>query len=383
MESGENRTDSVQFSKITKDTQSLPISIEDWEQKARELLSVGPFDYIIGGSGAEETLASNRNAFQNWAILPRMLRDVSERHLQIALFDHQLDTPILLAPVGMQGIAHQQGELASAKAAAASGVPFIVSTVSTYSLEQIASVMGDAPRWFQLYWSNREVAASMVRRAENAGYSAIVVTVDTIMLGWKRRDFRNGYSPLKEGKGLANYINDPVFCETMPEINNETVVQEILRTIYHPGLTWDDILFLRKHTKLPILLKGILHPKDAELAIEKGIDGIIVSNHGGRQLDGAVASLDALPGIAQVVQGRIPILLDSGIRNGADIVKAVALGASAVLIGRPYIFGLAVAGEQGVESILKSLIGELDVALALSGLRSIAEINRETVIRIY
>jgi lactate 2-monooxygenase len=383
MVEAEKRTAPALFTKIDKDTQSLPISSEDWEQRARAILPDGPFDYICGGSGAEETLAANRTAFQRWAIVPRMLRDVSDRTLSITLFDQHLDTPILLAPIGMQGIAHPEGELATARAAAAYGVPFIVSTVSTYSLEQIAETMGDAPRWFQLYWSNdREVSASMVRRAEAAGYSAIVLTVDTIMLGWKRRDFRNGYSPLKEGKGLANYINDPVFCSRLPVVNEESAVQEILRNIYHPALSWEDIRFLRQQTRLPILLKGILHPEDAKLAVEHGVDGLIVSNHGGRQLDGAISSLDALPPIVEAVGGRIPLLLDSGIRTGADIIKALALGANAVLIGRPFLYGLAVAGEKGVARVIDTLISELDVSLALSGSKSVSDLNRGILTRL-
>ncbi|CAJ1003093.1 alpha-hydroxy-acid oxidizing protein [Brevibacillus aydinogluensis] len=383
MVEAEKRTATAQFTKIDKDTQALPISSEDWEQRARAILPDGPFDYICGGSGAEETLAANRTAFQRWAIVPRMLRDVSDRTLSITLFGQQLDTPILLAPIGMQGIAHPEGELATARAAAAYNVPFIASTVSTYSLEQIAETMGDAPRWFQLYWSNdREVSASMVRRAEAAGYGAIVLTVDTIMLGWKRRDFRNGYSPLKEGKGLANYINDPVFCSRLPVVNEEAAVQEILRNIYHPALSWEDIGFLRQQTRLPILFKGILHPEDAKLAVEHGVDGLIVSNHGGRQLDGAISSLDALPSVAEAVGGRIPLLLDSGIRTGADIIKALALGANAVLIGRPFLYGLAVAGEKGVARVIDTLISELDVSLALSGSKSVSDLNRGILTRL-
>ncbi|WP_411503534.1 alpha-hydroxy-acid oxidizing protein [Brevibacillus centrosporus] len=379
----EQKNESLLFTRVNKDTQALPIAIEDWEQKARELLPAGPFDYIAGGSGAEETLVSNRAAFGKWAIVPRMLRDVSKRTLGIELFGQQLKTPVLLAPVGMQAIANEEGELATARAAAAAGVPMVVSTVSAHTLEQIAETMGDAPRWFQLYWSNdREVCASMVKRAEAAGYSAIVLTVDTIMLGWKRRDFRNGYSPLREGRGLANYVSDPVFCSRLSEVNSENAVEEVLRNIYHPTLNWDDIDYLRQHTKLPILVKGILHPDDAKLAVERGVDGIIVSNHGGRQLDGAISTLDALPAIAEAVDGRIPVLLDSGVRTGADVVKAIALGATAVLIGRPFMFGLAVAGEKGVASVLDTLINELDVSVALSGSNSVAELNRSILIRL-
>ncbi|GIO04017.1 oxidoreductase [Brevibacillus reuszeri] len=378
----ETKKEALLFTRVNKDTQSLPVSIEDWEQKAREILPDGPFDYIAGGSGAEETLASNRTAFSKWAIVPRMMRDVTNRTMSISLYNQALRTPIMLAPVGMQAIAHPEGELATARAAKEAGVPLVVSTVSAHSMEQIAEVMGDAPRWFQLYWSNdREVSASMVKRAEAAGYSAIVLTVDTIMLGWKRRDFRNGYSPLREGKGVANYITDPVLCSRLTEVTPENVVEEILKNIYHPALNWNDIAFLREQTSLPILVKGILHPDDARLAVEHGVDGIIVSNHGGRQMDGAISTLEALPAIAKVVAGKIPVLLDSGVRTGADVVKAIALGANAVLIGRPFLFGLAVAGEKGVASVLDTLINELDVAMALSGSNSVADLNESILAR--
>lgn len=378
----ETNKEALLFTRVNKDTQSLPVSIEDWEQKAREILPDGPFDYIAGGSGAEETLASNRTAFSKWAIVPRMMRDVTNRTMGISLYNQALRTPIMLAPVGMQAIAHPEGELATARAAKEAGVPLVVSTVSAHSMEQIAEVMGDAPRWFQLYWSNdREVSASMVKRAEAAGYSAIVLTVDTIMLGWKRRDFRNGYSPLREGKGVANYISDPVLCSRLTEVTPENVVEEILKNIYHPALNWNDIAFLREQTSLPILVKGILHPDDARLAVEHGVDGIIVSNHGGRQMDGAISTLEALPAIAKVVAGKIPVLLDSGVRTGADVVKAIALGANAVLIGRPFLFGLAVAGEKGVASVLDTLINELDVAMALSGSNSVADLNESILAR--
>ncbi|WP_312112875.1 alpha-hydroxy-acid oxidizing protein [Brevibacillus reuszeri] len=379
----ETNKESLLFTRVNKDTQSLPVSVEDWERQAREILPDGPFDYIAGGSGAEETLASNRTAFSKWAIVPRMMRDVTNRTMGITLFNQSLRTPIMLAPVGMQAIAHPEGELATARAAREAGVPLVVSTVSAHPMERIAEVMGDAPRWFQLYWSNdREVSASMVKRAEAAGYSAIVLTVDTIMLGWKRRDFRNGYSPLREGKGMANYITDPVLCSRLTEVTAENVVEEILKNIYHPALNWNDIAFLREQTSLPILVKGILHPDDARLAVEYGVDGIIVSNHGGRQMDGAISTLEALPAIAKVVAGKIPVLLDSGVRTGADVVKAIALGANAVMIGRPFLFGLAVAGEKGVASVLDTLIHELDVAMALSGSNSVADLNESILVRV-
>jgi len=357
----------------------FPFRIEEWEALAQSTAPREAFDYAAGGSGAEQTMRRNVEAFSRWAILPRTLRDVSDRSTAITLWGQQYAAPVMLAPIGMQRIIHPEGELASSRAAAKHNIPFVTSTVSSYSLEEIAEQMGDRPRWFQLYWSNdREISASMVRRAERAGYSAVVLTVDTILLGWKVRDLRNGYSPLKLGMGMANYVADPVFSAKYgqyPEISKEEVVAAILENVYHPSLSFDDIRFLREQTKLPIAIKGILHPDDAVACIEAGADAIIVSNHGGRQLDGAAASIEALPGVVRAVQGRIPVLLDSGVRTGADVIKALALGASAVFYGRPYLYGLAVAGEHGVDAVIRNLLSEFDISLALSGCRTPAELD--------
>jgi isopentenyl diphosphate isomerase/L-lactate dehydrogenase-like FMN-dependent dehydrogenase len=353
---------------------------QDWENEAKARLAHEPFTYIQSGAGEEETLQANVEAFRKWKIRPRFLQDVSKRNPTVKLLGKEYLSPFFLAPVGMQGIVHPEGELASARAAKGLKIPFIASSVSTYSMEQIAKELDDTPKWFQLYWSSDwNVTASFVSRAENAGYEAIVVTIDTSLLGYRKSDLSNGYSPLRLGKGAGNYFSDEAFLKRLnvpPDKDEAAAIQEILKIVYEPALSWENLAFLRKHTSLPILLKGILHPEDAKRAMEIGMDGIIVSNHGGRQLDGCISSLDALVDIKAAVNDNLPILIDSGIRSGADIVKAKALGADAVLIGRPYIYGLACSGEQGVWEVLENLRSETDAVIGLSGLRSFVDIDR-------
>lgn len=359
-----------------------PLTHEEWEASAKEKMEPHKFGHIRSGAGAEETLRRNRQAFSKWAILPRMLNDVSSIDTSINLFGRKYEHPFLLAPIGMQKLAHEEGDLASVRGAAKWNVPFIVSTVSSYSLEDIAEAAGSNPRWFQLYWSNDEtISYSMLKRAELAGYEAIVVTVDTVMLGWREEDLRNGFSPLRAGVGKANYVNDPAFMESLSDKSDAGIIQGILENVYHPSFNWRKIEEIKRATKLPVLLKGILHPDDAVLAMEAGIDGIIVSNHGGRQLDGVISSLDALPLIAEAVNGKIPLILDSGIRRGTDLVKALILGADAVLLGRPYIYGLAVGGQTGVEQVLGNFIEETRVSLALSGIAKVAELPSIKLVR--
>ncbi|KPL59055.1 lactate 2-monooxygenase [Rossellomorea vietnamensis] len=356
---------------------SIPFRFEELEQMAREKLEDGPFYYVAGGAGGEETMRANRSALDRWQIVPRMLNNVRNRDLKVTLFGETYSSPLLLAPIGVQSIVHPDGELASARAAASMNVPFIASSASTYSMEEIASVMGDSPRWFQLYWSNDlEIAASMLRRAEASGYSAIVVTLDAPMMAWREYDLENAYLPFLSGEGVGNYVSDPVFRSKLkdpPEVDGNAAAILWSQVFGNASLTWDDLDFLREHTRLPILLKGILHPDDAKLAVDRGMDGIIVSNHGGRQVDGAIGALDSLPVICDVVNGRIPVLFDSGIRRGADVVKALALGADSVLIGRPYMYGLTLAGEQGVKDVIRNILADLDLTLALSGQSSISE----------
>jgi isopentenyl diphosphate isomerase/L-lactate dehydrogenase-like FMN-dependent dehydrogenase len=363
---------------------TLPMAWAELEERARESLDDRAIAYIFGGAGSEDTMRSNLEAFRRWRIVPRVLRqDLSVRDLSAELIATSMPAPVLLAPVGVQTLLHDQGELASARAAAAVGVPLITSTASATPLEEIADANGDAPRWFQLYWPNDdELAASLVRRAEAAGYSAIVLTVDNYLPGWKPRDLQQAYVPFLEGIGIAQYLSDPVFQQGLdktPEEDIGAAVGHFLGVFANPNLTWERLEWLRGTTSLPIVLKGILHPDDAREARERGVDGIVVSNHGGRQIDGAIASLDALPAVLDAVGDGMAVLLDSGIRSGADIFKALALGADAVLVGRPYLWGLALDGQNGVETVLRSLLAELDLTMALSGLTRPAEIDRSVL----
>ena len=357
----------------------LPVVYEEWEAQAREVLKDGPYYYVAGGAGGERTMKANLQAFDRWKIVPRMLRNVENRDLSVELFGRSYDFPMLLAPVGVQSIIHEGGELASAKACAAMGIPYVTSSASTVPMETIAEAMGDAPRWFQLYWSKDEdITASFLKRAEASGHSAIVVTLDTPMMAWREYDLKNVYLPFLIGEGVGNYLSDPAFCSKLqksPQEDPQAAIMYWTQIFGNAGLTWEDIAFLKTHTKLPILLKGILHPDDAKLALEHGVDGIIVSNHGGRQVDGAIGALEALPLICDIVQDRIPVLMDSGIRRGSDVVKALALGAKAVLVGRPAMYGLAVAGEQGVAEVFRNMIADTDITLALAGERSVRELK--------
>jgi isopentenyl diphosphate isomerase/L-lactate dehydrogenase-like FMN-dependent dehydrogenase len=362
------------------------ISLEKLEAAAREVLDARAFDYVAGGAGGERTMRANLEAFERWRIVPRMLRDVGERELSTRLLGSELPAPIIVAPVGVQGIVHREGELATARAAASVGVPFCLSTVASQSIEDVAREMGGSSRWFQLYWSkSRELTASMVRRAEKAGFSAIVVTLDTHMLAWRERDLENRYLPFLLGEGLANYNSDPVFQAMLGSAVDGQRAQAAIRKwselFSNSRLTWDDLSFLREHTRLPIVLKGIQHPDDARRAIDAGVDAVIVSNHGGRQVDGAVGALDALPEVVNAISGSMPVLFDSGIRRGSDVFKALALGATAVLVGRPYVYGLAVGGEQGARDVLLNLIADFDLTLGLSGYTSCAQLTPEALTR--
>jgi isopentenyl diphosphate isomerase/L-lactate dehydrogenase-like FMN-dependent dehydrogenase len=327
-------------------------------------------------------MRANREAFRRRRIVPRMLCDISARDLRTTVLGTAMPAPVLLAPVGVQTILHPDGELASARAAAAVGLPIVASTAAAHSMEEVARAAGDAPRWFQLYWPKDDaITTSLVRRAEQSGYGAIVVTLDSVLMGWRPIDLAHGYLPFLEGTGIAQFVSDPVFRAGLarpPEEDMQAAVAQWVQTI-NKVLTWDDLAFLRSLTSLPIVLKGILHPDDARLAVEHGVDGLIVSNHGGRQVDGAIAALDALPPVVDAVAGSLPVLFDSGIRSGADVAKALALGADAVLIGRPYLWGLALEGQAGVEAVLRALLAELDLTLALSGSARPAELSRASL----
>jgi lactate 2-monooxygenase len=330
-------------------------------------------NYVGAGAGSEDTIRANAEAFRRHRIIPRMLCDVAARDLAIELLGTAMPAPLMLAPIGVQRVVHEDGELASARAAAAVGTPMIVSSASHFTLEEIAVAGGaEAPRWFQLYWANdRRLVESFVGRAERAGYGAVVVTVDTFIPGWKPRDLQQAWLPFLEGMGVGNYFQDPVFREGLeraPEEDQGAATGHFLGVQANPSLSWDDLAALRQMTSLPILVKGIQHVEDAREAARRGLDGVVVSNHGGRQVDGAIASLDALAPIAAAVGDELAILFDSGVRGGADALKALALGADAVCLGRPYIWGLALDGQAGVEAVLRMMLGELDLTMALCGL---------------
>lgn len=350
---------------------TLPFSIEAMEQKAKEILSPEAYDYVAGGAGSEDTIRENLAAFRRWRIVPRMLCNVAERDLRVEVCGTTLRAPVLLAPIGLQSVVHPDAERMVARAAASVGFPLVLSGFSSTPLEEVGQIVQEVPHWFQLYWPKHpDLTRSLLTRAEQAGYSAIVVTVDNVLLGRRERDLQRAYLASLRGVGRANYFSDPVFRSLLdrpPEEDLDAAIRLFSALYSDPTLTWKDLAFLRRHTRLPILLKGILHPDDAVRAVDCGMDGVIVSNHGGRQIDGSIAALDALPGVVSVVDGAIPVLMDSGIRRGADVVKALALGAKAVLLGRPYIWGLAVGGEEGVRHVLLNLLADLETTLALTG----------------
>jgi lactate 2-monooxygenase len=364
----------------------LPISFDEWENRAKEILAAAPFGYINGAAGAGHTNQGNVNAFQNYRLRPRICCDITQCDLSTTLFGCPFPVPFLLAPIGVNTILHPDGELAPAKAAAKLGVPYILSNVSSVPLEKVAEAMGDSIRWFQLYPpKSHDLTKSFLQRAEAAGYSAIIVTVDSTLLGWRETDLRNAFLPFLTGQGMGNYFTDPIFCSMLKKAPDKDVKAAVLKALEEGNntcFTWKELDLIREQTKLPLLIKGITHPDDAIMALGHGVDGIIVSNHGGRQLDGAVATLDSLPAIHEAIQGKIPLLMDSGIRRGSDILKAIALGASAVLIGRPYAYALAVAGEVGVQEVIKNLIAETELQLAISGRSSIQEVDQSLVIKV-
>ena len=356
-----------------------PVSPEEWEARARETLEQGPFDYVAGGAGSEATVRANVEAFERRRVRPRMLTGNADRDVSVEVLGLASPAPFLLGPVGVLSIVHPEAELGVARASKATGVPLVLSSAASSSLEDVAAELGEAQRWFQLYWwADRELAGSLVDRATAAGYGAIVVTLDTLTLGWRHRDLRNGYLPFLQGEGLAQFFSDPLFRERLdapPEEDLQTASLMALAAFPNLGLAWSDLAWLRERTPLPLLVKGILTAEDARLALEHGVDGIVVSNHGGRQVDGAVASLDALVEVREEVGPDVTLLMDGGIRRGADVLKALALGADAVLLGRLYAYGLAVGGAAGVEAVIRRLAAEVDLTLALAGGRSVRELD--------
>jgi isopentenyl diphosphate isomerase/L-lactate dehydrogenase-like FMN-dependent dehydrogenase len=400
----------------------VPVAVRELQARAKRALNARAYAYVAGGAGDEGTQRANRVAFDRWAVVPRVLRDVSKRDTSVELFGRRLPAPLLLGPVGALELVHPEADLAVARAAAATGVPMVFSNQGSRSMEECAAAMGDSPRWFQLYWStSHELVDSLVGRAEAAGCDALVVTLDTTMLGWRPRDLDLGHLPFALGKGIAQYTSDPVFRrlveeraaapgrrEPQPRPTPAAVralvsmarawpgsfrdnlhsplpraaVETFLAIYSRPSITWADLAWLRSRTRLPILLKGVLHPDDARRALDEGVDGVVVSTHGGRQVDRSIAALDALPDVVAAVEDRAPVLLDSGIRSGADVFTAVALGARAVLLGRPFAWGLALAGGEGVRQVISDVLGEFDLTLGLTGHTAVEQVSPDVLRRV-
>jgi isopentenyl diphosphate isomerase/L-lactate dehydrogenase-like FMN-dependent dehydrogenase len=366
----------------------LPMTADGLEAAARDVLPAEVFSYVVGGASTERTITANQEAFARWRIVPRMLRGITRRDLSTTVLGTPMTAPVLTAPVGALGLVHPDADRAVARATAALGLTSVLSTAASTALEDVAAAVPDANRWFQLYWPwDEELAESLVRRADAAGYRALMLTVDTWALGWRPRDLQLAHLPMLKAQGIANYLSDPVFRSRLdaPPEESAQAMEQAMRTwaelFGNPALGWSDLSLLRAWTRLPVLVKGICHPDDARAALDHGADGLVVSNHGGRQVDGARATLDCLPDVIAAVDGRAPVLLDSGIRCGADVVIALALGAQAVLLGRPWVYGLGLAGQRGVEHALRVLLGDLDLTLALAGYATPSELGADSVVR--
>lgn len=361
-----------------------PMTFAELEARGSKALSTELFSYVAGGAGNEYTQDVNVTAFEKYGLIPRMLTAAAERDLSIELFGMTLPSPLMLAPVGVIGLcAHDgHGDQATARASARTGVPMIASTLSVDPMEDVAPLLGDTPGFFQLYTpADRHLAASLVARAEAAGFACIIVTLDTQILGWRPRDLALASFPQLKGHCLANYFSDPLFrakLERSPEEDVRAAALMWALGFSDPGLSWDDLAWLRSLTKLPLVLKGICHPDDVRRAIDGGIDGIYCSNHGGRQANGGAAAIDMLPAVVQAA-GEVPVIFDSGVRSGEHIVKALALGATAVAIGRPYAYALAVGGEDGIVHVLRSLLAEADLLMAVDGYPTIADLTPDAL----
>jgi lactate 2-monooxygenase len=361
----------------------LPMAFGDLEAKASQALPPAVWSYVAGGAGNEHTQRANVTAFERWGLVPRMFVGATERDLSVELFGLTMPSPVFLAPIGVLGLCSQDGhgDLASARAAAQTGVPMIASTLSVDPMEDVVPALGDTPGFFQLYTpTNADLAASLVSRAEQAGFKGIVVTLDTWVTGWRPRDLSAGNFPQLRGHCLANYTSDPVFGKLLGQPPEQDLQATVLKwaQLFGKPLTWDDLGWLRSLTDLPLVVKGICHPDDARRALDGGADGIYCSNHGGRQANGGLPALDALPGVVAAAGGR-PVLFDSGVRSGADVVKALALGATAVGIGRPYAYGLALGGTGGVVHVLRALLAEADLIMAVDGYPSLTDLTPEAL----
>lgn len=368
---------------FAQQTPPITTNLARLEDQAAEKLSPEALGYIVASAGSGSTARANRAAFDKWAITPRMLRSSAARDHACTVLGTEMPAPLLIAPVGIQTLAHPDGELATVRAAAELGVPYIHSTQASHSFEQIAEAGGDAPRWYQLYWPTDEsVLLSFLQRAKDTGFTTLVLTLDTTLLGWRPADLDRGYLPFLANLGIENYLSDPAFQAGLAQPVEENPVAAAMhwaQMFPNPGLSWKNLAFLREHWDGPIVLKGICTVGDAREAAAHGVDGIVVSNHGGRQIDGAKPSLDALPSIVDAVGDDLTILFDSGVRTGADMAKALALGADAVLLGRPFLYGLALGGQEGVAHVLRCLLAEFDLVTSLSGHTGAAELGRYSI----
>jgi len=364
-------------------TPAITTNLARLEQAAEQVLSPEAMGYVVASAGSGSTARANVAAFERWRIVPRMLRDHAVRDLSTTVLGTPLAAPVIFGPVGVQALAHPDGELATARAATATGLAYVHSTQASHSIEEAAEASGEGQRWYQLYWpSDPALLASFLSRARASGYTTLVVTLDTTLLGWRPADLDRGYLPFLGGQGIANYTSDPVFNARLdkPASQDPGAAGVAFASVFpNPGLSWDQLPELRRQWDGPIVLKGIQHVDDARLALAHGMDGIVVSNHGGRQVDGALASLDALAPIVEAVGDQLTVLFDSGVRTGPDVFKALALGARAVLLGRPYLYGLALAGQAGVEHVARCLLAELDLTLAGAGYSSHRELSPESL----
>jgi lactate 2-monooxygenase len=414
---GRDRQSAIYRAGVLGRRPAVPTDFAELERRAKRASSAKGWAYVAGGAGEGRTMRNNRAAFDRWTIVPRMAHGITRRDLSVDLLGRRLDSPILLAPVGAGQLIDPDCDLHVARAAAAAGVPYVFTNQGGTPMEDCAAAMGDAPRWVQLYWSTDEgLVDSLIQRAEAIGAGALVVTLDTTTLGWRPQDLNLGSLPFAQGLGIGQYTSDPRFRELVRErlaaARESGIKQEVEVTLgairsllaitrNHPGrflenlrspeprasveafldiysnpaLSWDHLATLRERTHLPVVLKGILHPDDARRAFDLGVDAIVVSNHGGRQVDSSIASLDALVDVREAVGPEPTVLMDSGVRTGADVFVALALGADAVLLGRPYMYGLAVAGQRGVEEVVANVIAELDLTMSLVGVRDLGEIT--------
>ncbi len=420
---GRTRQGSIYRAGVLGQQPLVPVSAALLEERAKAAMSREAWAYVAGGAGEGATMRHNRAAFERWRVVPRMLHGTRTRDLSTSVLGTALRAPVMVAPVGAGALVRSDSDVHIARGAAAAGTPYIFSSQGCSPMEQTAKAMGGTPFWYQLYWSTDEpLVDSMIQRAEDCGARALVVTVDTTTLGWRPRDLDLGSLPFAKGEGLAQYTSDPRFVEILREriaaaaasstpaekvkvtaaalrslvsitrnypgrfLENlrsrepRAAVETFLDIYSNPGLSWDHLATLRSRTTLPILLKGILHPDDAATALEAGIDGLIVSNHGGRQVDHSIAALDALVAVRERVGPDPTILFDSGIRTGADVFLALALGADTCLLGRPHLYGLALAGAEGVTQVIENVLAELDLTMGLVGAATIADITRDLLV---